>query len=412
MNAEILAVGTELLLGQIVNTNAAFISRRLADVGVHVYYQTVVGDNAERLRQAVELARTRADILIFTGGLGPTKDDLTKETIAAVLGARLVHDEAALSYIEDYFARTGRPFTENNRKQALVLQGSTVFPNDHGMAPGMGLQQGDKLYVLLPGPPKEMNPMFTSYVEPFLQRLAGSDALHSRVLRFFGIGESQLEHVLQDIIDSQSNPTIAPLASEGEVTLRLTAKHALAEEASRMLDAVEAQIMDRVGEYLYGYDDETLHEKAVAMLRSKSFSLSCAESLTGGLFSERITSVPGVSSLFRGGIVCYSNDVKQQVLRVPAEVLQTDGAVSAACAKLLAENVRELLGTDVGISFTGVAGPDSLEGKQPGTVYIGISIQGQPSAAVGLQLGGSRPLVRERAVKYGLYHLYRKLEEL
>jgi nicotinamide-nucleotide amidase len=412
MNAEIIAVGTELLLGQILNTNAKFLSQKLASLGIDVYYQTVVGDNAKRLKDAIEIAQKRADILIFTGGLGPTKDDLTKETIALSVESELVYDEAALRSIEEYYKRTGRTFTENNKKQALVLEGSVVFPNDHGMAPGMGLYKDGKVYILLPGPQKEMNPMYVSYVESFLMQLASKEQLYSRVLRFFGIGESQLEHTVQDLIDAQTNPTIAPLASEGEVTLRLTAKHASEEEAMSLLDEVEQKILERVGEFFYGYNDDSLHTKAIEALKEKGCTFSCAESLTGGLFAEKVTEITGVSSLFKGGVICYSNEVKQHILHVPESVLAKDGAVSEACAVHLAENVRSLLKTDVGISFTGVAGPGPLEGKEPGTVFIGIAIADKPAFAVALKLGGSRLLVRERAVKYGFYHLYKKLEEL
>ncbi|MFD3445537.1 competence/damage-inducible protein A [Microbacteriaceae bacterium 4G12] len=411
MNAEIIAVGTELLLGQILNTNAMFLSRKLASLGINVYYQTVVGDNANRLRQAIEIAEERSDMLIFTGGLGPTKDDLTKETIASVVDCELVYDEEALHSIEAYFTRTGRTFTENNKKQALVLEGATIFPNDHGMAPGMGLHKNGRVYVLLPGPPKEMNPMYDTYVEPFFLQLSSGEQIYSRVLRFFGIGESQLEDTLQDLIDAQTNPTIAPLAAEGEVTLRLTAKHASAEVAGQLIDETEKAILQCVGTYFYGYNDDSLPKKAIASLREKGFTLASAESLTGGMFGEKVTEIAGVSSLFKGGIICYSNEVKQHVLHVTEHILQTDGAVSESCAKVLAENVRSLLGTDVGISFTGVAGPDSLEGKEPGTVFIGIAISSMPTFAVKLKLGGSRQQVRERAVKYGLYYLYKKLEE-
>jgi nicotinamide-nucleotide amidase len=413
MNAEIIAVGTELLLGQILNTNARFLSQKLAALGIDVYFQTVVGDNAGRLKSAIEIAQSRADILIFTGGLGPTKDDLTKETIAACIGTELVYDEKAMQYIQHYFKRTGRIVTENNKKQALVLKGAAVFANDHGMAPGMGIEANKKLYILLPGPPKEMNPMYESYVEPFLIEKVNREAqLYSRVLRFFGIGESQLETEIEDIIDNQTNPTIAPYASDGEVTLRITAKHASPEAAEQLIQETEALILSRVGQYFYGYNEDELHVKAVQLLKNKGFTLSCAESLTGGGFSQRITEIPGASSIFNGGVVCYNNEVKRHVLSVPETVLENEGAVSSACAGHLAQNVRKLLQTDVGISFTGVAGPDALEGKAPGTVYVGISIGEQPPFTVELSLAGSRQVIRERTVKYGFYHLLKKLEEM
>ncbi|WP_416825750.1 competence/damage-inducible protein A [Ectobacillus polymachus] len=412
MNAEIIAVGTELLLGQILNTNARFLAQKLASIGIDVYYQTVVGDNVGRLEEAIHIAQNRADILIFTGGLGPTKDDLTKQTIAKAVGSELVYNEEALLSIKDYYDRTGREFVESSRKQALVLAEATVFPNDHGMAPGMALQKDAHTYILLPGPPKEMNPMYTSYVGNFLMELAPEEKLYSRILRFFGIGESQLEMEIQDLIDQQSNPTIAPYAAEGEVTLRITAKHSDEQIAQTLLDKVEKQILARVGEFFYGYNDDYLHMKAISIMKQKGLTLACAESLTGGLFGEKVTEISGVSSFFKGGVICYSNEVKQHVLHVSEQTLANEGAVSSACAEQLAEHVRTLMQADVGISFTGVAGPNSLEGKKPGTVFIGISVAGKPSISIPLHLGGSRQVVRERTVKYGFYHLYKKLEEL
>ncbi|MDP4156429.1 MAG: CinA family nicotinamide mononucleotide deamidase-related protein, partial [Bacillota bacterium] len=243
MNAEIIAVGSELLLGQIVNTNARYISQNLAEIGINVFYHTVVGDNPDRLKSAIEIAEKRSNLIIFTGGLGPTKDDLTKETIAKHLGKKLVFDQDALDSITAYFERTNRTMTENNRKQALVLEGSHVLPNDHGMAPGMMLADGDHVYMLLPGPPKEMEPMFFVYGRTVLAaQMKTSEKIVSRVLRFFGIGEASLETEIEDLIDRQTNPTIAPLAADGEVTLRLTAKHKDAAVAENMLDDTEKQI--------------------------------------------------------------------------------------------------------------------------------------------------------------------------
>ncbi|KEK25678.1 competence/damage-inducible protein A [Bacillus gaemokensis] len=412
MNAEIIAVGTELLLGQITNTNAKFLSEKLASIGINVYYHTVVGDNNHRLQEAIQVAEKRADILIFTGGLGPTKDDLTKETIASTLREELVYDEVALTSIGEYYKRTGREFTENNKKQALVLKDSTVFENNHGMAPGMGLVKNEKVYILLPGPPKEMTPMYTNYVDPFLRNFTTGERIYSRVLRFFGIGESQLEVKVQDLIDEQTNPTIAPLASDGEVTLRLTAKHQDVKHAELLIQRVEDLILDRVGEFFYGYNQDFLHYKAIDLLKKKGLTLACAESLTGGLFGNQVTENAGVSSVFKGGIICYQNEVKQHVLQVPKEILQTVGPVSEQCVRYLAENVKALLKADIGISFTGVAGPGNAENKEPGTVFIGLAIKDEPTEVVSLNLSGSRQQVRERSVKYGFYHLYKKLEEI
>ncbi|WP_017437014.1 competence/damage-inducible protein A [Saccharococcus caldoxylosilyticus] len=411
MNAEIIAVGSELLLGQIANTNAQFLSQQLAGLGINVYFHTVVGDNAARLEQAVKVARTRADLIIFTGGLGPTKDDLTKETIARLLQRKLVTDEEALRSIEAYFARTNRIMTENNKKQALVLQGSVILKNEHGMAPGMAITIDSITYMLLPGPPKEMQPMFLKYGRAFLlEKLGQQERIESRVLRFFGIGESELETRIQDLIDQQSNPTIAPLAGDGEVTLRLTAKHRSEAEAKKMLDETEKKIVERVGAYLYGYNEETLFEKAIQTLKAQKKTVAAAESLTGGLFLEQLTAVPGASQVVRGGVVCYTNDVKEKVLGVPHAVLTADGAVSERCACLLAENVRTLCQADIGISFTGVAGPAPLEGKPVGTVYIGISTSDNRTDVYPLTLSGQRDAIRVRTAKYGCSFLLKALD--
>lgn len=412
MNAEIIAVGSELLLGQIVNTNARFLSQQLAGLGIDVFFHTVVGDNANRLESAIEIAEQRASIIIFTGGLGPTKDDLTKETIARHLGKRLVMDEAALSGIELFFKRTNRQMTENNRKQALVIEGSRVLPNDHGMAPGMVLKQGQHVYMLLPGPPKELEPMFLQYGSKVLSaEVESNHKIVSRVLRFFGIGESALETAIIDLIDNQSNPTIAPLAGDGEVTLRLTAKHTDEAVAVSMLDEAEDKIKQRAGEFLYGYNNSSLLEELTKVLKKKRLTITAAESLTGGLFQQEITSISGASSIFKGGVVCYANEIKQQVVQVKQETLEKYGAVSEQCAQELAENAARIFGTDIGISFTGVAGPDPLEGKPVGTVYIGMSIKGRPTVVEKITLGGPREANRIRTVKYGCYFLIKRLQE-
>ncbi len=406
MNAEIIAVGSELLLGQIANTNAQFLSKQLAELGVNVYFHTVVGDNPKRLQSAIEVAQKRANLLIFTGGLGPTKDDLTKETISSVLGKSLIMDQDALRSIEDYYRKVKRVMSENNRKQAIVLDGSLVLKNQNGMAPGMFLTLEDKYYMLLPGPPKEMQPMFLNFGRSaILKELKIQERIESRVLRFFGIGESQLETDIADLIDSQTNPTIAPLAAENEVTLRLTAKHGSIEGAKALLDQAELLIQERVGQYFYGYDDTSLAIEVMTMLQKHNLTISSAESVTGGLFTQNLTRLPGASAFVGGGVVCYTNEIKQNVLHVTVNTLQTAGAVSEACAKELAENIKTMMGTDIGISFTGVAGPDLLEGKPVGTIYIGIASQQSDTQVYSLTLAGGRDSIRERAVKYGLYYL-------
>jgi nicotinamide-nucleotide amidase len=410
LNAEIIAVGSELLLGQIVNTNARFLSQQLAEMGVNVYYHTVVGDNPNRLEHSLTIAESRSDLIILTGGLGPTKDDLTKETIAKHLNSKLVMNEEALRSIEQFFIKTKRTMTDNNKKQALVLDGCEVLHNDNGMAPGMVVKNGHKIYMLLPGPPKEMEPMVLSYGGLALQRhLDHKEKIISRVLRFFGIGEAMLETEIEDLIDAQSNPTIAPLASDGEVTLRITAKHKDSVEAVRLIDELEEKIASRVGQYLYGYDQTSLLEEAFNLLKKKKLSIACAESLTGGMFQEQLTSLPGAGDYLKGGVVCYTNEAKVKILDVNPLTLQHKGAVSENCAKELAENVAKQLSADIGISFTGVAGPSELEGQPVGTVFIGISIKGHETMVKKLELAGSRQAIRIRTVKYGFYYLLKLL---
>ncbi|PCK21472.1 competence/damage-inducible protein A [Bacillus pumilus] len=409
--AEIIAVGSELLLGQITNTNAQFISKQLAEIGVNVYYHTAVGDNPERLKQAIQVAQERSNFIIFSGGLGPTKDDLTKETIANTLGKELVLNEEAFESIQDYFQKTGRDMSPNNRKQALVLDGSDVLVNRFGMAPGMFIQEEDTFYILLPGPPSELHPMFENETKPLIsEKLGLKEKIVSVVLRFFGIGESQLETDLEDIIDAQTNPTIAPLAADGEVTLRLTAKHEDEKETERLLKETEAQILERVGEYFYGYGDTSLVREASKALHELGKTVAAAESLTGGMFSEWLTDLEGASSIFNGSVVCYTNQVKQQVLGCREETLFSHGAVSKECALELAEGVRKLTGSDIGISFTGVAGPATQEEQPVGKVCIGLATKDQTDVFEWM-FTGSRSGIRKRAVKYGLHHLLKLLKE-
>ncbi|QDZ78964.1 competence/damage-inducible protein A [Priestia megaterium] len=412
MNAEIIGVGSELLLGQIANTNAQYLSEKLAELGINVYYHTVVGDNAQRLKEVIATAQTRAELIIFTGGLGPTKDDLTKETIASVLGVELTTNGEALESIEAYFKQSNRVMTPNNKKQAIVLEGSAVLPNDYGMAPGMGLTVDGKHYMLFPGPPKELYPMYESYGQEFLaQKLELKESIESRVLRFFGIGESQLETEIEDLLDAQTNPTIAPLAGDGEVTLRLTAKHADTAEAQRMLDEVEKTISERVGEYLYGYEATSLHNELVKELTAQGLTIASAESLTGGLFSERLTTVSGAGEAVKGSLVAYHYEIKQNILGVSEHTLNQYGAVSEQCAAEMAQRIQQLCKTDIGIGFTGVAGPSKQEGHPVGTVYIGVAYKGQAPQVYSLQLSGSRQGIRSRTVNYGCHYVLKMIKK-
>jgi len=406
---EIIAVGSELLLGQIVNSNAQFLSKELAELGLNVYYHTVVGDNPSRLESAIKIAKERSNVIIFTGGLGPTKDDLTKETISKSLGKNLIFDMDAMESIQAYFTQTKRTMSENNKKQALVIDGSTILKNDYGMAPGMALEVDQTIYMLLPGPPSEMRPMFQNYGREYFQKQLGiQEKIVSRVLRFFGIGESQLETDIQDLIDGQTNPTIAPLASDGEVTLRLTAKHRDEQVAQKLLDEAEKSINDRVGEFFYGYNQTTLINELKKQLVNKKKTISAAESLTGGMFSELATSLDGASQIFNGSIISYTNEVKKQILHVKEDTLKQHGAVSEQCAKEMAEQVRKLLNSDIGISFTGAAGPEPHEGKPVGTVFIGIATEDQTNV-YSLNLAGTRKGIRTRTVKYGCHYLVKLL---
>ena len=318
----------------------------------------------------------------------------------------------ALASIEDYFKRVGRNMSENNRKQALVIDGAEVLPNDNGMAPGMIFSSEQHTYMLLPGPPKEMEPMFLKYAHPMIMnKLQLQERIVSRVLRFFGIGESQLETEIEDLIDAQTNPTIAPLAGDGEVTLRITAKHQSVETGMQLIDQTEKLILARVGEYFYGYDETSLMSELSKLLQEKKLTIAAAESLTGGMFQKELTAIPGAGSLLMGGVVCYTPEVKQKVLHVKKETIATHGVVSAECAKELAENVATLMDTDIGISFTGVAGPEELEGKPVGTVFIGMAIKGKPTRVEKLNLGGNRTANRIRSVQYGCYFLLKSIPE-
>lgn len=413
MNAEIIAVGSELLLGQIANTNAQFISKSLAEIGVNVYYHTVVGDNPKRLKKAIEIAESRANLIIYTGGLGPTKDDITKDVVASYIGKTLITDQKAMGNIEDYFKKVKQVMTENNRKQALIIAGSEVFHNHNGMAPGMAVTHGEILHILMPGPPSEMRPMHQDYTVPYLLRLMDRvERIDSRVLRFYGIGESQLETDIEDLLDQQSNPTIAPLASDGEVTLRITAKHESTAEADKLLKQTEEKILSRVGQYFYGYDDTTIMNELINLLKENELTISAAESLTGGMFQEKMTDIQGAGLILKGGIVVYTNEAKKKLLKVEQSTIDKYGVVSEQCAMEMADNIKAMLQSDIGISFTGVAGPDELEGHPVGTVYIGIAIAGQQTYAKKLDLGGMREVNRVRSMKYGCHFLIHKLREL
>lgn len=410
MRAEVIAVGSELLLGQITNTNARFISAYLADIGVDVHYQTVVGDNPSRLEEAIRIAESRADLVVFSGGLGPTKDDLTKETIAKHVGTELELNKDALISIKAYFERTGRVMTENNRKQALVVSGSTVLENKFGMAPGMVVEVKDKMYILVPGPPHEMEPMFRDEAIPYLQKNSNNaEVIVSTVVKFYGVGEAELEYKVQDLLDAQTNPTIAPLASKDAVTLRLTAKASTTEAAHRLIEPVLFQLHEQVGEYIYGLNEDTLSSKAASLLTKAGLTIAAAESLTAGLFTSLLAEEPGISASLIGGMTVYNKKAKIEQLGLDERLLTSQGIVSAACAEALAEKIQERFQTDIGVGLTGAAGPDTHDGEPAGTVWIGLKMKEQ-TRSYQLRLSGSRNANRLRAANFALYYLIRELE--
>ena len=410
MRAEIIAVGSELLLGQITNTNARFISAQLADIGIDVHYQTVVGDNPSRLEEAIRIAESRAQLIIFSGGLGPTKDDLTKETIARHIGSKLELNERALVSIQTYFDRTGRVMTENNRKQAMVVSESTVLENRFGMAPGMVVEANDRVYILVPGPPHEMEPMFRDEAIPYLQQVLGNaEVIVSRVVKFYGIGEAELEHKIQDLLDMQTNPTIAPLASKDAVTLRLTAKSQTVKEANQIIEPILSQLHELVGEYIYGMDDDTLSSKAASILTERGLSIAAAESVTAGLFTSLLADEPGISASLKGGMTVYNQQAKVEQLGVDQELLDSHGVVSAACAEALAEKIQQHFHTDIGVGLTGAAGPDTHDGAPAGVVWIGLALKDK-TLSYQLRLSGSRNANRLRAANFALYYLIRELK--
>ncbi|MBH5316567.1 competence/damage-inducible protein A [Paenibacillus sp. GSMTC-2017] len=415
MKAEIIAVGTELLLGQIVNTNAQVISQRLAELGIDVYFQTVVGDNQTRLLQAIEIGRSRADLLVFTGGLGPTQDDLTKDALADFLNRKLLIHEPSMAEIERVFSSRGMDMVDSNRRQALMIEGCQPLENTTGLAVGNALKVDGTLYILLPGPPKEMKPMLEGSGQTWIRSMLGDEKpLFSRLLKFAGIGESNLEAKLIDMIEGQSDPTIAPYAKVGEVSIRVSTKASTIEEADRKIDLTVEAIKKRIGDHLYAQEDIPIEVEIISMLRASRRRLASAESCSGGLLAELITNVPGSSGEFVGGVVTYTNMMKNRLLNIPMSQLEGEGApgaISESTAALMAESVRDLSDADFGVSLTGVAGPAESEGKQVGLVYFAIAERGKETVVHTTHLSGGRDMIRLRAVKAALYRLWQALRE-
>ena len=411
MQVELLSVGTELLLGQIVDTNAAYLAGKLSELGVNVYHKTTVGDNAERLAAALRICLGRSDVVLATGGLGPTKDDITAAIVAQVMGVRLAEDEATSEKIRSFARQRGIKLLDSLLKQAFVPEGAQVVPNPVGTAPGFVVTRDSETVIALPGVPSEMKAMAGQTVLPYLagraEKEGGRSVIVSRVIRLAGIGESQAEAELADLIEKQTNPTIAPYAKTYEVHLRVTAKAPNRAEAEALIAPVEAEIRRRLGSHVYGADDEMLEAIIGGMLRTAGLTLAVAESCTGGLIGHRITNVPGSSDYFLAGLTTYSNDSKVKLINVSEETLAAHGAVSAETAAAMAEGVRRATGAEVGLSSTGIAGPTGGTPTKPvGLVYLGRS-DGSGTVTEELRLRGDRLMIKERAAHLALFLLYR-----
>ena len=410
MRTEIIAVGTELLLGEIVNTDAPMIAQGLAELGIGVYFQTVCGDNPDRLKSVLEVAKQRADLIITTGGLGPTADDLTKETIAAAFGKGLVRDEESMARLREHFK--GRTMTKNNEKQADVPEGCTVFQNDWGTAPACAFEGEGCLVIMLPGPPRECRPLFREKVMPFLEKRRGG-ALCSRYVKVFGMGESEMASRLSRQMDTWETPTAAPYAKEGECLVRITAMGKDKEEAFAMTEPAVREVRQVLGDVVYGVDVDSLEQVVVQEMTARGLTLATAESCTGGLMGKRITDVPGASACYLGGVVSYQNEVKENLLGVRHETLITKGAVSEDTACQMAEGVRKALGADIGISTTGVAGPGGGTPEKPvGLIYVGISTKEKTWAVRILRPRQSRESLRRLASSTAFDLVRRHLEGL
>jgi len=372
--AELIAVGTELLLGNITNLDAQIISEGLTTLGINVHYHTVVGDNPQRLKEALEIARKRADIIITTGGLGPTYDDLTKQTICETFGRELELHQDILDALRNwFFKRTGKPMSENNIQQAMLPVNCTVFDNPVGTAPGCAFCEGGVHVLMLPGPPFECRYMFENRAIPYLRSLMDG-VIVSHEIRIFGMGESTVEAILHDSMTKLTNPTLAPYAKTSECMVRATAKAPTEKEAEEMLKPLIAQVKDTLGDVVYGVDVDSLEQVVSTLLRERNMTLSAAESCTGGLIAKRMTDLPGASNVFRGGVVSYTNGVKSGVLGVDESLLEKFGAVSEPVAIAMAEGCRKICGSDLAVSVTGVAGPDKDDrGHEVGTVYIALA---------------------------------------
>jgi len=414
-------VGTELLLGNIVNTNAAFLSRELAAIGIFTYHQSVVGDNSKRLKESLELSLSRSDMVIITGGLGPTYDDLTKETVADYFGLKMQMHAESLERLKKFFLQFNREMTPNNEKQAMMPEGCTVFVNNYGTAPGLAVVKDGKTVIMLPGPPREMEPIYREEVKPFLQELKrDKNILVSKTIHVFGMGESALEYKLHDMMEKSLNPTVAPYAKEAEVELRVTASGADETECANLIAPAIDKIESEIGEFIYGIDVKSLQNAVVTKLRGKNLTLATAESCTGGLVGKRITEISGCSEVYLGGIISYDNSVKMRQLNVSEDTLRQYGAVSEQTSLEMCQGAAENLGADIGVSTTGIAGPGGGSADKPvGLVYVGVYFKNRETGekvhkAVKLNLARNmykdeREMIRYTASSHALYEVLKIL---
>lgn len=402
MTVELICVGTELLLGNIVNTNAAYLSEKFAGLGLTCYFQSVVGDNAERLSMVLKTAMDRSDMIVLCGGLGPTEDDLTKETAAEVCGRKLVLHEPSKAAIQAYFEKKGRKPTDNNWKQAMLPEGCIVLDNDNGTAPGVIIETENNKVVLLPGPPNELIPMFEDKVIPYIEKLT-SQVICSKTVKICGVGESEAETRILDLIDGQNNnPTIATYAKTGEVHIRVTAAAEDKKAAQKLIKPMVKELKERFGNDIYTTDEEvTLEQTVVDLLQANEFTITCAESCTGGLLSARLINVSGVSETYKYGMITYSNKAKRKLLGIKKNLLQKYSAISAPVAEEMARGAANLAKADVALSVTGLAGPDGEGDKPAGLVYIACSVKGEVTVQE-YHFSGNRNKVRESAVAAAL----------
>lgn len=407
MITELVSVGTEILLGNIVNTNSAYLSEKCALLGLSVYYQDVVGDNEGRMRDVIQTALDRSDVVILTGGLGPTEDDITKEVTADLMGMPLEEDSHSRKLIDKYLKEyeknnPQRRITKNNYKQAMVPKGAIVLDNHNGTAPGLILEKNGKTAILLPGPPNEMKPMFEEYIVPYLQKNQ-PEIIVSQMVKISGIGESQVAEEIQDLIESQTNPTIAPYAKTGEVHLRVTASAENEKACKKLIKPVVKELKKRFGENVFATDEsKTLEETVVDLLKEEGLKLSLAESLTGGMIAQRIVNVSGASDVFGYGFVTYSNKAKHKCLGVKKSTLKEEGAVSAKCAREMAKGACKESGADISISVTGLAGPGGGTKETPvGTVFMGCCYEGR-TVAKEFHFTGNRMRIREQTTAHAL----------